>query len=40
MRLNDCYRTDDFRKLARKRLPAPIFHYIDGGSDDETTLRP
>ena len=39
MRLKDCYRTDDFRKLAKKRLPAPIFHYIDGGSDDETTLR-
>jgi len=39
MRLKDCYRTDDFRKLARKRLPAPIFHYIDGGSDDEITLR-
>ena len=39
MRLEDCYRTDDFRKLAKKRLPAPIFHYIDGGSDDESTLR-
>jgi L-lactate dehydrogenase (cytochrome) len=39
MRLTDCYRLEDFRKLARKRLPAPIFHYIDGGSDDETTLR-
>jgi L-lactate dehydrogenase (cytochrome) len=22
-----------------KRLPAPIFHYIDGGADDEVTLR-
>ncbi len=39
MRLTDCYRLEDFRKLAKKRLPAPIFHYIDGGSDDETTLR-
>ena len=39
MRLKDCYRTDDFRKLAKRRLPAPIFHYIDGGSDDESTLR-
>jgi len=37
--LNDCYNFDDFRKLAKKNLPAPIFHYIDGGSDDETTLR-
>ena len=39
MRLTDCYRLEDFRKLAKKRLPAPIFHYIDGGSDDEATLR-
>jgi L-lactate dehydrogenase (cytochrome) len=39
MRLKDCYRMEDFRKLARQRLPAPIFHYIDGGSDDEATLR-
>lgn len=39
MRLKDCYRTADFRALAKKRLPAPIFHYIDGGADDELTLR-
>ena len=39
MNLNDCYNYNDFRKLAKKNLPAPIFHYIDGGSDDETTLK-
>ncbi len=39
MRLTDCYNTADFRELARRRLPGPIFHYIDGGSDDELTLR-
>ena len=39
MNLKDCYNFDDFRKLAKKKLPAPIFHYIDGGSDDESTLR-
>ncbi len=39
MSLNDCYNFEDFRKLAKKNLPAPIFHYIDGGSDDETTLK-
>jgi L-lactate dehydrogenase (cytochrome) len=39
MSLNDCYNVEDFRKLAKKNLPAPIFHYIDGGSDDETTLK-
>ncbi|MDH3351208.1 MAG: alpha-hydroxy-acid oxidizing protein [Gammaproteobacteria bacterium] len=38
MRLKNCYRSSDFRRLAKQRLPAPIFHYIDGGSDDEVTL--
>ena len=38
MRLKNCYNTKDFRKLAKQRLPSPIFHYIDGGSDDEVTL--
>ena len=39
MKLNDCYNFKDFRKLAKKRLPSPIFHYIDGGADDEQTLK-
>ena len=39
MSLNDCYNFEDFRRLAKKNLPAPIFHYIDGGSDDEVTLK-
>ena len=39
MNLGDCYNFEDFRKLAKKNLPAPIFHYIDGGSDDEVTLK-
>ncbi|MEM7281831.1 MAG: alpha-hydroxy acid oxidase [Pseudomonadota bacterium] len=38
MRLKNCYKTADFRRLAKQRLPSPIFHYIDGGSDDESTL--
>ena len=38
MKLNDCHNVDDFRKLAKK-LPSPIFHYIDGGADDESTLK-
>lgn len=29
----------DLRVLAKKKLPRPIFDYIDGGSDDEVTLR-
>ncbi len=29
----------DFRRIARKKLPAPIFHYMDGAADDEWTYR-
>ena len=39
MSVKDCYNIEDFKKLAKKNLPAPIFHYIDGGADDETTLK-
>lgn len=39
MRLSHCHNFQDFRTLARKRLPSPIFNYIDGGADDETTYR-
>lgn len=39
MRLSDCHNTYDFRELARRRLPGPIFHYIDGAADDEVTYR-
>ena len=39
MNLKDCYNVEDFRKLAKKKLPSPIFHYIDGGADDEITLK-
>ena len=39
MKLSDCHNFEDFRKLAKKKLPSPIFHYIDGGSDDEITLN-
>jgi L-lactate dehydrogenase (cytochrome) len=39
MRLTDCHNFSDFRELARRRLPSPIFNYIDGAADDEVTLR-
>ena len=39
MRLRDCHNFNDFRELARRRLPGPIFDYIAGGADDEATLR-
>lgn len=39
MKLSDCHNFQDFRELARRRLPYPIFHYIDGAADDEVTYR-
>lgn len=33
----DCYNVADFERQARKRLPAPLYHYIAGGADDERT---
>jgi L-lactate dehydrogenase (cytochrome) len=35
--LRDCHNIADFRALAKRRLPFPVFHYIDGGGDDEVT---
>ena len=37
LRLKDCHNFADFRKLAKLKLPSPIFHYIDGAADDEIT---
>jgi L-lactate dehydrogenase (cytochrome) len=39
MSIKRCYNLEDFRQLARRRLPAPLFHFMDGGADDETALR-
>lgn len=36
-RLADCHNIADFRALARRKLPYPVFHYIDGAADDELT---
>lgn len=30
---------DDLRAIARRRLPGGVFDYIDGGAEDELTLR-
>ncbi|MBK6706416.1 MAG: alpha-hydroxy-acid oxidizing protein [Sphingomonadales bacterium] len=37
MRVSDCHNVEDFRRLAKRRLPSPVFHYIDGAGDDEIT---
>jgi len=39
MNIADCHNVNDFRALAKKRLPFPIFDYIDGAADDEVTRR-
>src|SRR5919202_3412624 len=39
MRLSNCHNFHDFRRMAKRRLPGPIFNYIDGAADDETTYR-
>src|SRR5215469_16326168 len=39
MRTARCNNVTDFRSKARSRIPAPIFHYIDGAADDEVTYR-
>ena len=39
MRLAQCHNFHDFRRLAKERLPGPLFNYIDGGADDETSMR-
>jgi L-lactate dehydrogenase (cytochrome) len=39
MRLQHCHNFHDYRELARRRLPGPIFNYIDGAADDEVTYR-
>jgi L-lactate dehydrogenase (cytochrome) len=39
MNISDCHNVNDFRALAKRRLPFPIFDYIDGAADDEVTRQ-
>jgi L-lactate dehydrogenase (cytochrome) len=39
MNIDHCFNVDQFRRFAKKRLPGPVFHYIDGAADDEVTYR-
>jgi len=36
--LKDCHSIDALRELSRKRLPGPIFHFMDGGAEAEVSL--
>lgn len=38
MQLSRCFTPDDFRKLARAKLPDPMFDYMDGAADDEWSM--
>jgi isopentenyl diphosphate isomerase/L-lactate dehydrogenase-like FMN-dependent dehydrogenase len=39
MRLSQAVNIADLRRMARRRLPPVVFDYIDGGAEDEITLR-
>ncbi len=39
MRAANAINIEDLRTLAKRRLPRMVFDYIDGGADDEQTLR-
>ena len=39
MRLSQAVNIADLRRMAQRRLPPVIFDYIDGGAEDEITLR-
>lgn len=39
MDVSSCHNIAELRALALRKLPKPVFHYIDGGADDELTLR-
>jgi L-lactate dehydrogenase (cytochrome) len=38
-KLNKCFSIADLREVARRRIPAPVFHYMDGAAEDEVTLK-
>lgn len=37
--VNRCHSVEDFRAIAKRRLPKAVFDYIDGGSDEEIALQ-
>jgi len=34
-RINRCFNLEDFKGQAKALLPSPLYHYIEGGADDE-----
>jgi L-lactate dehydrogenase (cytochrome) len=37
-RLGACYDVADLRRAARRRIPRPVFDYVDGGADEEIAV--
>ena len=37
--LEQCRNIADLRLLAKRRVPRPMFDYLDGAAEDEVTLR-
>src|SRR5512146_1876486 len=37
-RLGACYDIGDLRRAARRRIPRPVFDYVDGAADEEITV--
>jgi L-lactate dehydrogenase (cytochrome) len=37
-RLGACYDVTDLRRAARRRIPRPVFDYVDGGADEEIAV--
>ncbi len=38
-RLARCHSIEDLRRAAKRRLPTPVFDFLDGGAEDERSLR-
>ena len=38
-RLAACYDVSDLRKAARRRIPRPVFDYVDGAADEEIAVK-
>lgn len=36
--LKSCINIDDLARLAAKKVPTPVYDYVEGGADDEVTL--
>ena len=38
-RLSACHDIADLRSIGRRLTPRPVFDYVDGGADEEVSLR-